>query len=223
MFERMRAIGAAATSAADLRRAMGAFGLESDSVLGPGAAPATGDGRRSAAARRMAGAADDRGGGQRAHRGVGGVRSRFRGPPADAVTASTALPGVSATHSINGARYINGGVRSAENADLASGYGERWWCCRRSAERTGRHRNGARTRTRGRVASSRGCAGFPGADLASQVEALREQGSHVEVITPDADSLAAMGTNQMDPATRGPSARACLAQGRQEATRVALR
>jgi NTE family protein len=64
---------------------------------------------------------------------------------------------------------------------------------------------------------------FPGADLASQVEALREQGSHVEVITPDADSLAAMGTNQMDPATRGPSARAGLAQGRQEATRVALR
>ena len=37
VFERMRAIGAAATSAAGLRRAMGAFGLESDSVLGPGA------------------------------------------------------------------------------------------------------------------------------------------------------------------------------------------
>src|SRR6202011_5036508 len=37
VFERMRAIGAAATSAADLRRAMGAFGLESDSTLGPGA------------------------------------------------------------------------------------------------------------------------------------------------------------------------------------------
>src|SRR5260370_5041305 len=38
VFERMRAIGAAATSAADLRRAMGAFGLESDSILGPAAA-----------------------------------------------------------------------------------------------------------------------------------------------------------------------------------------
>ena len=37
VFERMRAIGAAATSAADLRRAMGAFGLESDSIVGPGA------------------------------------------------------------------------------------------------------------------------------------------------------------------------------------------
>jgi NTE family protein len=38
VFERMRAIGAAATSVADLRRAMGAFGLESDATLGPAAA-----------------------------------------------------------------------------------------------------------------------------------------------------------------------------------------
>ena len=38
VFERMRAIGAAATSAADLQRAMGAFGMESDSILGPAAA-----------------------------------------------------------------------------------------------------------------------------------------------------------------------------------------
>ncbi len=34
VFERTRAIGAAATSPADLQRAMGAFGLESDSMLG---------------------------------------------------------------------------------------------------------------------------------------------------------------------------------------------
>ena len=59
-----------------------------------------------------------------------------------------------------------------------------------------------------------------GQDLASEVEALRKQGSLVEVITPDADSLAAMGTNQMDLATRIPSARAGFAQGRREATRV---
>jgi hypothetical protein len=37
VFERMRAIGAAATSAADLRREMGAFGLESDSAPEPAA------------------------------------------------------------------------------------------------------------------------------------------------------------------------------------------
>jgi len=59
-----------------------------------------------------------------------------------------------------------------------------------------------------------------GNDLASQVEALRKQGSRVEVITPDADSRAGMGTNQMDPATRIPAALAGFAQGKQEATRV---
>jgi NTE family protein len=42
------------------------------------------------------------------------------------------------------------------------------------------------------------------------------------VITPDADSQIAMGTNQMDPATRIPSARAGFVQGQQEVTRVAL-
>jgi len=59
-----------------------------------------------------------------------------------------------------------------------------------------------------------------GTDLGSQVEALRKQGSRVEVITPDADSRAAFGTNQTDPATRIPAARAGFAQGKQEATRV---
>jgi len=58
--------------------------------------------------------------------------------------------------------------------------------------------------------------------LEGQVEALRRQGSHVEVITPDADSRAAMGTNQMDPATRIPAARAGFTQGKQEATRLAF-
>jgi NTE family protein len=61
-----------------------------------------------------------------------------------------------------------------------------------------------------------------GTDLPSQVEALRKQGSHVEVITPNSDSRAAMGTNQMDLATRIPSAHAGFAQGKQEATRVTI-
>jgi NTE family protein len=52
---------------------------------------------------------------------------------------------------------------------------------------------------------------------------VRQQGSHVEVITLDADSLAAMGTNQTDPATRVPAARAGFAHGKQEAARVTFR
>ena len=45
----MRAIGAAATSAADLQRAMGAFGLESDAILGPRRRTAARNGRRQVA------------------------------------------------------------------------------------------------------------------------------------------------------------------------------
>ena len=127
----------------------------------------------------------------------------------DAVTASTALPG-GPTHSINGTRYINGGVRSGENADLASGY----------ANVVVLSPFGGRNRTPPPAGQFEGLRRFPGTDLASEVEALREQGSHVEVITPDAESRAAMGTNQMDPATRIPAARAGFAQGKQEATRV---
>jgi NTE family protein len=59
-------------------------------------------------------------------------------------------------------------------------------------------------------------------DLQGQVEALRQRGSRVKVITPDVDSQAAMGTNQMDPATRIPSARAGFVQGKQEQTRVTI-
>ncbi len=213
VFERMRAIGAAATSAAELQRAMGAFGLDSDSVLGPEAAGA----RRAMVAARLPHAEwpdrpmtvvalDARTGELVAFDRDYGVDL------ADAVTAATALPGVVPTHNINGTRYINGGVRSADNADLASGYAN-VVVLSPFGERSGPLPEG----------QFEGLRRFAGADLASQVEALREQGSHVEVITPDADSRTAMGTNQMDPATRIPAARAGFAQGKQEATRVTFR
>ena len=210
VFERMRAIGAAATSAADLRRAMGAFGLESDSILGPGAGQ-----RRAMVAARLprtewpdrpmiVTAVDAQTGELAAFDRDSGVDL------VDAVTASTALPGLVPTVSINGVRYIDGGVRSPDNADLASGY----------ANVVVLSPLGGRSQTPPEAGQFEGLRKFPGADLASQVEALRKQGSHVEVITPDADSRAAMGTNQMDPATRIPAARAGFAQGKQEAPRV---
>jgi NTE family protein len=215
VFERMRAIGAAATSAADLRRAMGAFGLECDPVLAPGAAQ-----RRAMVAARLPRAEwPDRPMivvAVNAHTGELAPFDRDSGVDmVDAVTASTALPGMTATHNINGTHYINGGVRSAENADLAAGY----------ANVVVLSPFGGRNQTppeRGANPSGQfeGLRRFPGADLASQVEALTKQGSRVEVITPDADSLAAMGTNQTDPATRIPAARAGFAQGKKEASRV---
>lgn len=211
VFERMRAIGAAATSAADLQRAMGAFGLESDPTLGAGA----GQRRATVAARLprpewpdrpMIIVAVD------AHTGELAAFDSDSGVDlVDAVTASTALPGLVPTVAINGSRYIDGGVRSPDNADLASGY----------AHVVVLSPLGGRSGTppEGQFEGLRRPPEW-GVDLASQVEALRRQGSHVEVITPDADSRAAMGTNLMDPATRGPAARTGFAQGMREATRV---
>ena len=212
VFERMRAIGAAATSAADLGRAMGAFGLESDSILGPGAGQ-----RRAVVAARLprpewpdspmiVTAIDAQTGELAAFDRDSGVDL------VDAVTASTALPGLVPTVSINGRRYIDGGVRSPDNADLAAGY----------ANVVVLSPLGERSQTPPEAGQFEGLRRPPewGVDLPSQVEALRKQGSHVEVITPDADSRAAMGTNQMDPATRIPAARAGFAQGKQEAARV---
>ena len=129
----------------------------------------------------------------------------------DAVTAGTALPGMVPTHSINGIRYINGGVRSTENADLASGYANVVVLSPFGGQ--------SGTLPAGQFEGIRRSPEW-GTDLASQVETLRKQGSRVEVITPDADSRAAMGTNQMDLATRIPAARAGFAQGKQEAPRL---
>lgn len=210
VFERMRAIGAAATSAADLQRAMGAFGLECDAILGPAA-----EQRRAMVATRlprhkwpdrpMIVTAVD------AHTGELTAFNRDSGIDlVDAVTASCALPGLVPTHSINGARYIDGGVRSAENADLALGYANVVVLS---------PLGGRREIQPGQFEGLRREPEW-GTDLASQVEALRKQGSRVEVIMPDAASRAAMGANQMDLATRIPAARAGFAQGKREATHL---
>jgi len=218
VFERMRAIGAAATSAADLQRAMGAFGLESDSTLGPATA---GQRRAMVAARFPRPEWPDRPMivvAVNAHTGELAAFDRDSGVDlVDAVTASTALPGMVPTHSINGTHYINGGVRSGENADLASGYANVVVLSPFGGRSQAPPERGADP-----AGQFEGLRRSPewGTDLGSQVEALRKQGSRVEVITPDADSRAAFGTNQMDPATRIPAARAGFAQGKQEATRV---
>ena len=213
VYERMRAIGAAATSATELQRAMGAFGLESDPALGPVAGPQ----RRALVAARLPGPEwPDRPMivvALNAHTGELTAFDRDSGVDlVDAVTASTALPGLVPTHGINGTHYINGGVRSNENADLAAGY----------ANVVVLSPFGGRSQTPPE-GQFEGLRRLPGADLASQVEGLRQQGSRVEVITPDAGSQAAMGTNQMDPATRVPAARAGFAQGQQEAARLTFR
>jgi NTE family protein len=94
-------------------------------------------------------------------------------------------------------------VRSTENADLASGYAN-VVVLSPFGGRSGQLPEG----------QFEGLRSPPvwGTDLASQVEALRKQGSHVDVITPDPDSRAAMGRNQVGPATRIPAACAGFSQ-----------
>lgn len=109
----------------------------------------------------------------------------------DAVAASTSS---GAAYSIGEGRYIDGGYRRNENADLAAGY-------RRVLVLSPL---GGRTRT-------------PlewGMQLAVQADELRAQGSRVEVILPDERSLFASESNMMDLTARPPSAQAGYDQGK---------
>jgi len=116
----------------------------------------------------------------------------------DAIAASTssALP-----WHIGTGRYLDGGYRRNENADLAAGY-ERVLVLSPLGGRT-RH---------------------PlewGMQLAAQVDELRAGGSRVETVLPDSTSLEAFGTNLMDGSTRAPAARAGHEQGSDLAARLA--
>ncbi len=190
--EKMSRIIAASESAADLRRRLGAAALELDADSSAQAR------RRAVVASRLSSvdwperlvrivAVD-------ARTGEPVVFDRHSGVDlADAVTASTAGPG-SAGHSIGDNRYIDGGYRRNENADLAAGYG------------------------RVLVLSPFGGRTLVplewGSHLAAQVDELRAGGSRVETIFPDGDAREIFaGTNQMDPSTWQPAARAGHAQG----------
>jgi NTE family protein len=115
----------------------------------------------------------------------------------DAVGASCAVPGVWPPVSINGQRWIDGGMRSAANVDLAAG-------CERIVV----------------IAPLvRGFRTMP--SVARQVAELRSAGRTVVVVSPDQAALAAIGRNVLDPAHRAPAARAGHAQSAAVAAEVA--
>ena len=147
VFERMRAIGAAATSAADLRRAMGAFGLESDSILGPGA----GQRRAMVAARLPRPEWPDRPMivvAVNAHTGELAAFDRDSGVDlVDAVTASTALPGLVPTSASTALATSTVACAPPTTPTLPRAM-RTSWCSRRWADGAGHHRK----------ASSRACA-----------------------------------------------------------------
>jgi NTE family protein len=120
---------------------------------------------------------------------------------ARAVASSCAVPGIYPPVSFRGHRYIDGGMRSATNADLAKGYGVVIVV----------------------AVTIRAMPSFI-ADVFRQrfeaeLQALRDSGSRVEVIAPDEESCTAFGMNLMDASRRQPSAQAGFKQGRNEAAR----
>jgi NTE family protein len=110
----------------------------------------------------------------------------------DAVTASCAVPGVWPPATIDGHRYVDGGLRSSENADYAAGA------------------------SRVLVITPMGTdALFPTEKpLPEAIEELRADGARVAVVAPDEASRTAVGGSPLDPATRKPAAEAGRAQGR---------
>jgi NTE family protein len=115
-------------------------------------------------------------------------------PLVQAVAASCAVPGVYPPVTIDGRRYVDGGMRSAANADLATGY-ERLVVLAPIARGIG-----------------------PVASVDAQVTALV---SRVAVVSPDRASRTAIGRNVLDPAARAPSAKAGRAQAASVVERVA--
>jgi NTE family protein len=111
-----------------------------------------------------------------------------------AVAASCAVPGVYPPVTIDGRRYVDGGTRSAANADLAQGY----------------------DRLVVLAPIPRGIG--PVASVDAQVTGMV---CRIAVISPDADSRRAIGRNVLDPAARAPSAEAGRAQAATVAGQVA--
>ena len=112
----------------------------------------------------------------------------------DAVAASTSNGfGPFPPYRIGENRYLNGGYRRSENADLAAGYG----------------RVVILSPFGGRSRMPREW----GMDLATQVDELSSGGSRVEIVFPDAGAGDVFDANAMDPSTRLRAARGGYDQG----------
>ena len=116
----------------------------------------------------------------------------------DAVAASCAVPGVWPPVPLLGEHFIDGGLRSMTNADLAVG-----------AKRV-------------LVISPQGYSdGNPvSGHLRSELQTLQKSGAQVHLIAPDAASIEAIGRNILDPSRCAQTAVAALRQGHAECSAV---
>ncbi|MEV6651766.1 patatin-like phospholipase family protein [Streptomyces sp. NPDC051219] len=115
----------------------------------------------------------------------------------DAVSASCAVPGVYPPVTIGGRRWIDGGMRSSANADLAAGYG------------------------RVVILAPITAGGGPIASARAQAARLSAGGARVLLLTPDRAARSAFGRNVLDPARRAPAAHAGLVQAAAHAEEAA--
>jgi NTE family protein len=115
----------------------------------------------------------------------------------DAVAASCAVPGVWPPASIGDHRYVDGGVRSSTNVDLAAGADQILLITPTLADTPGPSLGG---------------------DLRAELDTLSD--SRVEVVYADQDSMTALG-NPLAVDTRAPAARAGRTVGQTAAARVA--
>jgi NTE family protein len=114
---------------------------------------------------------------------------------ARAVASSCSVPGVFPPISLNGRRYIDGGMRSATNADLATGHE-------------------LVVVIAIRLATDPAVSAQMQAPLEAELQVLRDAGARVELIYPDDASVAAFGVNLMDGRVRPAACQAGLEQGR---------
>lgn len=116
-------------------------------------------------------------------------------PLLDAVMASCAVPGLMPMVPINGRSHFDGGLVSPTHADQAEGCAEV-------------------------LVIAPFAESVAGPALDTELDTLAA--SRTAVIVPDANSLAAFGTNPLVPSTRVPAALAGRAQGRAEAMRIGI-
>lgn len=114
----------------------------------------------------------------------------------DAVAASCAIPGMWPPVTIGDHRYVDGGIRASENADLAVGF-----------EKV--------------LVLKVGALDLEDDPFEVERGRLVKGGSKVEVIAPDADSTSAIGPDATDIAVRSAAAVAGRAQGNAVAERIA--
>jgi NTE family protein len=120
-----------------------------------------------------------------------------------AVASSCSVPGVYPPVTLNGRRYMDGGMRSSTNADLATGH---------ELVVVVQVRTGAMAGPAAEAYAKR---------FEEETGVLRQGGARVVVLAPDAASQAAMGINLMDFRQRAAAARAGLVQGQAEAAALA--